>query len=201
MAFYDRTDELLDALDIYLIDRFDELKALVPVTVDTRKLFTKIRKLYEELYEMARKYFTELAVEVYKDHKGKTDPPDEDWIIEMLDEVDPVSKYVFANELDRRAAKLMEALSVEGSGRTPDEEIEAAKKSMALTYHIYAVRVTDEAAVKAMIASGVKKVKWIAEDDIHTCPVCHKMDNKIYPVDKIPPKPHINCRCWLRRVP
>ena len=54
---------------------------------------------------------------------------------------------------------------------------------------------------RAMKDSGATRVRWVAEDDIHTCRVCHKRDNNIYPIDEVPPKPHVNCRCWLVRYP
>ena len=198
MTFYKRTDALLDALDEVLIDRFNALKTELPTLKDEARI-KRIRVLYDEVYALAEEYFYGLAMSVYRDHEGKGKKPTRAWVRAILTEPDPVSKYSFANEMDRRAARLIEAISAEATRIT--DEVEAAKRSVALAYHIYAVRVTDEAAVTAMKDSGVKKVKWVAEDDTHTCKVCHKRDNEVYPIDDIPPKPHINCRCWLVRVP
>ena len=194
--FYDRTDKLLDALDEIVIDRFNKLKLRLDVKPD--ELLKLIKKLYQEMLDTAEETFALLADAVYADHYRRKRNIGKQIADEVLSGYDPVSKYVFSHEMERRAARLFEALM---GSTTKVEEIDKAKRSMALAYHIYAVRVTDEAAVRAMIASGVKKVRWVAEDDTHTCKVCHKRDDKIYDIDNIPPKPHINCRCWLVRVP
>lgn len=198
MMFYDRTDKLLDALDDIVIDRFDALKLHLGVPMD--ELNRLCDGLYDEMVKIAREHFAKLANAVYRD-QGSMEPKPKygaELVEEILTGYDPVSKYVFMHEMDRRAARLFEALM---SSETPTAEVDTAKRSMALAYHIYAVRVTDEAAVRAMKDSGVKKVRWVAEDDSHTCKVCHKRDNNVYDIDSIPPKPHINCRCWLVRVP
>lgn len=201
--FYDRTDALLDALNRILVDKFGKLKVQLRNTENSYEKSELIENLYEELYDIAVNSYLSLAQGVYSDEIGinplkRAKRPDLKWIDKILSTPDPVSKYIFDAELDRRAARLFEAVSISS---TPDADIDAAMRSMALSYAIYAVRVTDDAAVKAMKDSGVKKVRWVAEDDTHTCKVCHKRDDTVYPIDDIPPKPHINCRCWLVRVP
>ena len=193
--FYDRTDKVLDGLDEIVIDRFDALKLRLDTSPE--ELLKLIKKLYQEMLELAEETFEALADAVYADHYRRKSNIGKQITEAVLNGYDPVSLYVFSHEMERRAARLYEALmaSTDKSG-----EIDVYKRSMALAYHIYAVRVTDEAAVMAMIDSGVKRVKWVAEDDIHTCKVCHKRDNKVYDIEDIPPKPHINCRCWLVRA-
>ncbi len=43
---------------------------------------------------------------------------------------------------------------------------------------------------------GVKKLEWLAMGDERMCPVCKKLNGKVFPVDKFPPQPsHPHCRC------
>jgi hypothetical protein len=43
-------------------------------------------------------------------------------------------------------------------------------------------------------------VKWITEEDELRCAECAERHNKVYHIDSIPPKPHINCRCYFEPV-
>lgn len=197
--FYDRTDALIDAVIDVLVDRFGRFKSVV--RLNTTDIAKAVDDLYNEFDSIARETYRGLAEAVYSDHFDGVVPVtavNEEWVDEVLSAYDPVSKYIYSNELDRRKARLFEAVV---ASPTPEAEVDAAEKSAALMYTIYAVRVTDEAAVQAMKDSGVKRVRWAAEDDDHTCKVCHKRDDVIYSIDDVPPKPHINCRCWLVRVP
>jgi SPP1 gp7 family putative phage head morphogenesis protein len=61
----------------------------------------------------------------------------------------------------------------------------------------YGISTVDEATLKGFKDMGVKDVRWIAADDEKTCPECGARDNQIYKIDKIPPKPHYGCRCYI----
>ena len=62
------------------------------------------------------------------------------------------------------------------------------------------IDVEDAAVLRAYLDSGVPRVKWIAELDGRECAVCRKRNNKIYPIDSVPGKPHFRCRCYLQSV-
>ena len=64
----------------------------------------------------------------------------------------------------------------------------------------YSDIVADEAVIKAFKDSGVKRVRWITEGDNKVCDECHDRHGEIYPIDDIPPKPHVGCRCKLEAV-
>ncbi len=43
---------------------------------------------------------------------------------------------------------------------------------------------------------GVQKLEWLAMDDERMCPVCGRLDGKVFPIDKFPQQPgHPMCRC------
>lgn len=58
----------------------------------------------------------------------------------------------------------------------------------------------DRAAITAYKDAGVKKVQWITQQDGHVCKECIARDGLIFPVDRVPGKPHYKCRCYLALV-
>lgn len=43
---------------------------------------------------------------------------------------------------------------------------------------------------------GIKKLEWLAMGDERMCPICKKLNGKIFSVNKFPPQPaHPHCRC------
>jgi SPP1 gp7 family putative phage head morphogenesis protein len=53
-------------------------------------------------------------------------------------------------------------------------------------------------------AHGTEKVAWSAAFDSNTCPICFRLNGRIWPIDdkarKVPPA-HPNCRCTLLPIP
>ncbi|MFA5675447.1 MAG: hypothetical protein WDA65_02895 [Christensenellales bacterium] len=111
----------------------------------------------------------------------------------LLDEYDPVTKYVYNHEVDRKTMRFAEAY-IAGKGNKTDTK--TALRLWSNMVRQYAITVTDDALIKKYKSDGVEYVKWITEEDERRCTECAKRHNKIYPVGNIPPKPHINCRCW-----
>ena len=194
---YEYTDKVITYIDKQLIERYSRLKSLV--SFDELNVLNEVNTLYRELYGMVKKSFLILANQVYshttqrKSHRDL----DEEWINYLLTGYDPVSKYVFAHEMDRKCARLIEAII---SSDTKAQEIDAALRSMSFMCRIYADRVTDEATMQAYNDDGVQLVKWVAERDEKTCSVCKKRDGCIYSIHLVPPDPHPNCRCQRERV-
>lgn len=199
---YDYTvvDEELDYLYRQIASRFSALKSLL--TIDEVNILGAVNDLYAELGRIIRKVLLAIAQYYYgymweDSEKEYTRWLDEQWIEDVLTGYDPMSKYIFVNEEDRKRARLVEALM---ASSTPAAEADAAAKSLGLMYRIYAVRVADEAAVAALRDQGVDLVMWLAERDNRTCEICWERDKKIYPITDLPDKPHINCRCTVRSV-
>ena len=60
--------------------------------------------------------------------------------------------------------------------------------------------VTFDTVVKAFEDDGVKEVRWITAEDDKRCKECKSRHGKIYPIHKIPPKPHRYCRCYVEKI-
>lgn len=194
---YEYTDKMITYIDGQLIERYSRLKSLA--SFDELNVLSEVNTLYRELYGIVKKSFLVLANQVYShatQRKSYRDL-DEEWIDYLLTGYDPVSKYVFAHEMDRKCARLIEAV-IASDNRA--QEIDSALRAMSFMCRIYADRVTDEAIMQAYSDDGVGLVKWVAEKDASTCSVCKKRDGKIYVIDAVPSDPHPNCRCKRERV-
>lgn len=193
---YEYADKVTEYIDKQLIRRYSRLKSLV--SFDELNVLQSVNSLYQELDVIIRKMFLLIARKTYlQTVKYDYGSIDEEWVDNFLNGYDPVSKYVFTHELDRKSARLVEAIM---ASTTKAKEIDAAMRSMSLMIRAYSIRITDEAVLQAFRDDGTEYVRWVSERDERTCSVCRKRDGNRYLIGRLPPKPHINCRCWYERV-
>ena len=175
---------------------FDELN-VTGVRKHIKKLYKKahttIQEEFESIFQTLRQEVADEAKALGYD--GDIEDLDEGWVEDFFEEYSPVTKYVFSNEIDRKESYLFEALVADMA--TKNQSYKKAEK-----YLINQVRQGgiefDDAVTKAVFKkAGVKKVRWISEDDSRTCGVCRELDNKVFDLDKVPPKQHHNCRCYV----
>ena len=76
-------------------------------------------------------------------------------------------------------------------------EVDSALRYWSAMTTQYAIITTDAATKRAYMDSGVSDVMWVSVKDDKRCKVCKSRDGKIYPIEDVPPKPHIGCRCYL----
>ena len=90
---------------------FDELNV-----TQTRK---HIKKLYADVYKIIKKEYAKILNPIYEEiydealalgFSGDLRDLDEGFIEEFFDEYNPVTKYVFKNEMSRKESRLFEAL-------------------------------------------------------------------------------------------
>ncbi len=163
-----------------------------------------IKKLYEKSYEIIIKEFFEILNPLYQEiydealalgFDGDLRDLDEGWIEDFFDEYNPVTKYVFSNEVGRKESYLFE--SVVADINTRHQSYLKAGKCLVRQVKQGAIDLEDAIAKKVYKDLGVEKVMWVAEDDYKTCGVCRDLDNEVFELDKAPPKQHHNCRCYL----
>ena len=178
---------------------FDEMNV-----VGVRK---HIRKLYKSAYKIIVNEFFKILNPLYKEiydeaialgFDGDLRDLDEAWIEEFFDEYNPVTKYVFSNEIDRKESYLFEAV-VADIGTRP-QSYAKAEKYLIRQVEQYAIDLEDAIAKVVYEDTGVKKVRWVAEKDYKTCDVCKELDGEIFDLDKAPDKQHYNCRCVLQPI-
>lgn len=135
---------------------------------------------------------------------GKTVKPDEKQVDGIVNEPNPVTGYVYEPEADRKRSRLAEALiAAVIVGERPIFHKELQK--FANLWHTqtleYAEIVVDETRKKTFKKNGIRRVRWVSENDSRVCEECKKRNGRIYDLSAVPPKPHYRCRCWLMPLP
>lgn len=175
---------------------FDEMNIL-----STRK---HIKKLYANAEKIIKKEFlailSPLALEFYEEalamgFDGDIRDLDEAWLEEFLGEYNPVTKYVYSNEIGRKESRLFEAIVASSAER--HQSYKTAENLLTRQVKQYADNLEDEVAKAVYKDAGVKKVKWVAEQDHKTCSVCSELDGEIFLLKDAPEKQHYHCRCYL----
>ena len=201
---YEYTDKIIRTLAKRYIQLYENAEGSI-LGMDELNVLRYSKGLYSELDAITRKYFIKLARQSYRDgieilmELGLVPVKEESgissrWVNKILTAYDPVTKYVYSHEVLRKQERFAESVIA-----AVDKELEI-KTALRLWNNMarqYAVTVTDEAVKRAFADNGVEKVIWITEPDEKVCGVCSDMDGAIYDIDKIPPKPHWNCRCRI----
>lgn len=184
---------------------FDELNA-IRITSETVALFermlTENKKRYLEVAKKAYLDAVALAVAAgYKDPGGNK--IDEAWLIGLLGAYNFVSGYLYESEAERKRLRLAEQMMTarEYLNRTlyNDSLRRSANLWWTQTSH-YMLDAVDKATLDGYRDSGVEKVRWNTNIDGRECKTCRERHGKIYAIDKVPPKAHRNCRCYLTPV-
>ena len=210
---YETADRLIALLDKKLrryinrldVTGFSELNALV-IQRETTEL---IKKLLADNAEAFRKIAEDAIAEAAADienltgEQAKRVKADDKYVDEILNQYNEITGYLYYPEADRKRARLSEALIVALMLLDRSKYHDNLRK-FANLWHTqtvqYEITITDETRTDVFKKNGIRKVKWNAEHDEKTCKVCRERDGKIYPIDKVPAKPHYNCRCWLTPV-
>lgn len=163
-----------------------------------------VKKLYDNLERMIIKEFADVTTpieeELYDEaldmgYDGDIRDLDEGFVAEFFEEYNPVTKYVFRNEMDRKESRLFESLVANVADRT--HSYATAEKLLVRQVRQYAIDLEDRIAKIVYEDVGVKKVQWVAEKDEKTCGDCHELNGTIYDLKDAPSKQHYQCRCYL----
>lgn len=192
---YELTDIAIENIRKELIRDFSKLKSLL--SYDELNVMSATKDVYSKIDLYVRQMFLQLMQAVYKKVTKRTCPYNYAWLESFLLEYDEVSKYVYANEFERKRDRLAEALI---ASPKKNEEIDAALRYLSFMLAAYAVRVTDQVVLMAYRDMGIDTVRWKAEKDNKTCTICKHRNGHIYDIEQVPPKPHLNCRCEYEEV-
>lgn len=200
---YRYADKAIKDMNRRNIRAFDRLKQL---KFDELNILQSVTETYDTSVKLAKKRYQQIAFEAYiaalvrvlvskAEAEGMAeDSITEDWVLDMLEEYDPVTLYQFLPEAERKKQRTIEAII---ASHDKAEAIDRALRLWVLQTTHYADKSVDEATIDAYKDAGIQKVKWVTAEDDKVCKVCRKRNGKIYPVGKIPPKPHYHCRCEL----
>lgn len=197
---------------------FDELNAGKSYKAVTEKVTKTYKKVLDELIQMlillSVHYFEESCDTVVskKDNKityyvGKKDGFRKDktfdaekFVIAYLGEDNPVVKYVFNNEYERKLARAVESVLMSANKSEMKKELDKAMRYWNTQAKQAGDNISMNAYTEGFRAVGVKKVKWVTQDDTRVCEGCESRNGKVYDIDKIRIPLHYNCRCYFTPV-
>lgn len=184
-----------DKVISYLIKRYQRLFRKARTTAfDELNVIAVSHDIYDTALNETKQEMARLSRVVYERYGDREDFDGTAFVLALMLAYDPVTKYVYENEVDRKRARFVEG--VLGSP-SPLEEIKLAERLWVSMNKVFADEVTFQTMIQAYRDMGVKKVRWVTSEDERRCATCGAMHGKIYSIDKVPPKPHRNCRCWV----
>lgn len=192
---YSATDKTI----AYLNKQYGKLFRSV-TAFDELNVIPASHEVYDRVYDLVKREAERLSDTVYKKNHDKEKQSAFDpvaWVALLVLAYNPVTKYVFENEIERKRARFAESLI---ASDTPTEEVAFAKRLLAGMNAQFLDDLTHETMIQAFKDNGTKKVRWITSPDDRRCKHCASMHGKIYPIDDIPAKPHIHCRCWVEEI-
>ena len=194
---YEFTDKIIEAINRRVQHEFATLRRTVLQFDEVFALQRAVNACYDAILREAKEDYLQCANDAYKAVTGRDSVFSLLWIEAFLSSrIDPVAKYVFTSEYDRKRARTFEAVVVT-KNKDLSKELKQAMVNLSTQLKQFAEEVTDEATKQAYHDTGVLNVRWVSEQDERVCSECRKRNNRIYRLDKVPDKPHIRCRCYL----
>lgn len=180
---------------------FDGLNVMKAKSVTT--------KLYDRLDKMNRKYMLAVADNAFREAQKDAAPDKKQaklpakWLAALLLAYDPVTKYVYEHEVERKRARLFEAVVADRQAESRIgiiQDYKTARSAWRRQSSQYMIAVEDAAVLQGYEKAGVKRVMWRSEHDDKTCDTCLKRDGLIFLIRDVPDKPHYGCRCTLEPI-
>lgn len=206
MGIYDGADRAIRMMNRQNLRAFNKLRL---ADFDELNVVRLVGETYDASVRNAKRHYYEIAVDAYIsalleagiDNRTATRMADEnidnDWILDMLEEADPVTLYAFTTEVERKKQRLIEALT---AAQDRNREIDRALRYWTLQVSQYADNMVYFARLRAFQDAGIEYVQWVTQKDERVCRECDDLDEEIFPIDEVPPPPHMRCRCHLRPV-
>lgn len=192
---YSKTDKVIAYLNKQYAKLFRKMTSF-----DELNVIEVSHEIYDEVERLVEQESTRLVKSVYDSYSEEHTLPVEEasaFVLALMLAYNPVTKYVYKNELERKRARFAEGVI---ASDTPREEIELAKRLLVALNRQFEDDVTFDTVVKAYEDDGVEEVRWVTAVDDRRCKECASRHHKIYPIHKIPPKPHRYCRCYVEKV-
>ncbi len=192
-------DKTIELLNRKAIKRFEQARLQASVLgFDELNVIKTVKSLYADLAADNQQAFLDLAQYAYWHAKPHgREEPDIEWLLALLDSYDPVTLYVYEHEVERKRDRTTEAIN---STKAKAQEYRKGLSYWAQMTAHYADEANDKAIIKSFRDAGVKKARWRTQEDEKVCEECGPRDGKVFLIDRIPPKPHWGCRCWLEAV-
>lgn len=213
-------DQKLKALIVAITRIFKKSRLTLnfdQINQPVRTIQAESKRVYKLLEEKNRDAFLDLGFWVYIEAYAEVQPniPESEnlqkakkaisrkWLDGIQSEYNPVTKYVYVTEAERKRARFFESLVADAESkqrREMENDYRAAENAWTRQTRQAMIDIEDRAAVTAYRDAGVRKVRWISQHDDKVCKECGRLDGMIFPIDAVPDKPHYNCRCTIEPV-
>lgn len=203
---YEACDKAIQEMNRKNLKAFSQLKL---AKWDEIHIIRTVKAVYTQSVKRAKRKYYEVAFEAYvlgalmcdidpvTAHRMAEKAIDEKFVDDVLKQTDFVTLYRFDTEAERKWQRLAETLEV---AQNRNAEIDRALKQWSQQLGQYAINFTDYAVIQAFDDAEIMKVQWISQKDGRVCHECKDLDGKIFPIDEVPKKPHVNCRCRVAPV-
>lgn len=161
-------------------------------------MFDRLLEFNEEEYRKVYSFAVKFAYS-YLDKKPKKVISVDDAIEVILAQYNFTTGYLYYPEAERKRLRIYEQMMTAKQYSDHKQYNKWLHTGANLWYKQslqYAIDLEDYVTETIWKDAGVKYVEWIAEIDERTCHVCRDRDGTIYPIDKVPEKPHYLCRCY-----
>ncbi len=200
MTPYDDIDKRVEKLKKRNLKAFNRLRLKLSTRSLSPEMVNKeVKRLYNDILGEA---LTVYLLSLKKRNKGYTDKDVKRWLSEFY----IVTKYKFFDEWRRKRERYAESLLTVKDNEyslNSAEALKAQKTALDLLnkqIEEYGVYVIDKAIVYEAAQADETRLKWHTQDDFKVCKICRSRNGKIYPINKLPEKPHYGCRCYYERV-
>ena len=187
-----------------LLAGFDELN-VIRVQSITESIWKRVDRFNRDAYAEMCEWTYEW---VYVQYGDKT--PHKDWtkvVDDWLRGYDPVTKYIYDRELERKRLRLNEGVLTtrETQDRPGLTDVVRAAANLLLTQSLqYGLDLIGETELEAFHEAPEDEdalSRYNACNDSKTCNECWKLNGKVVKVSEAPHIPqHYRCRCWYTRV-
>ena len=218
MDVYRKADKRLADLLEWVSLRFLRIRRGITRKTPSTAIFDELNVLYKQIVEYSREMYSEIAQEAYDDESEKRYRRfQDDFLLILLDEPSAYSTVTFTKELERRAERFSEQITaainraLQNEDRTNENGVKIPlqaeikklfKKEFAalsLLFDSTMIDAVDYARLTAFVDNGVRRVRWVTNLDGRECGYCRSLNGHVFPVDRVPTKPHPNCRCYTIR--
>lgn len=193
---YEFTDKAIERINRVIQHEFSNMRRSILAFDNIYAVQNAVNGAYSAILTAVKKIYLEIANDAYKAVTERDGGFSMMWLEMFLLDYDPLTKYVFTHEYDRKRARTFEAL-VASKKKDVSQEIKQAMVNLAIQTKQYADEITDTATLQGYKDSGVERVVWVTEQDGRVCRECKSRQGRTYDVNKVPVKPHIRCRCYL----
>lgn len=126
--------------------------------------------------------------------------PGKEKIQGILTAPDDVTMYAYDTEILRKRDRAKESIVAANGMGAKKAAMDTAIRLWSKQMRQYADIVSDQAQIVAYKAAGIKRVRWVSQEDDRVCVVCSQLNGKVFRISNAPGPQHWNCRCYLEAV-